>query len=125
MVDLTRKLGVASVVVTHEMDSAFVIADRMAMFNKGVMLCVRERAYFEQLRDAPDDRLDALTDDEKLIRQFLRGDAEGPMSDQQADNSSYAKDLLQTQNAITGSTPSVMTTRRKARGAMETAEFDG
>lgn len=32
---LTRKLGVTSVVVTHEMDSAFTIADRMAMLDKG------------------------------------------------------------------------------------------
>ncbi|MHC4295539.1 MAG: ABC transporter ATP-binding protein, partial [Planctomycetota bacterium] len=30
MMDLSQKLGVASVVVTHEMDSAFRIADRMA-----------------------------------------------------------------------------------------------
>lgn len=124
MVDLTRKLGVASVVVTHEMDSAFVIADRMAMFNKGVMMCVRERAYFETLRDtqgpgSPD--YDKLSNDERLIRQFLRGDAEGPISEQQQDNSSYTKDLLKIQTAITGNTPSVMTTRRKARGAMETS----
>lgn len=124
MVSLTRKLGVASVVVTHEMDSAFVIADRMAMFNKGVMMCVRERAYYETLRDTSGPgtpAYDTLTDDEKLIRQFLRGDADGPISDQQHDNSSFADDLLQIHTAITGNTPSIMTTRRKARGAMETS----
>ena len=35
MMDLSKKLGVTSVVVTHEMDSAFTIADRMAMLDKG------------------------------------------------------------------------------------------
>ena len=33
--DLNRKLGVTSVVVTHEMDSAFRIADRMVLLDRG------------------------------------------------------------------------------------------
>jgi phospholipid/cholesterol/gamma-HCH transport system ATP-binding protein len=33
IIDLSRKLGVTSVVVTHEMDSAFAVADRMAMLD--------------------------------------------------------------------------------------------
>src|SRR5678810_714615 len=40
IIDLNKKLGVTSVVVTHEMDSAFRIADRMAMLDKGRMLKV-------------------------------------------------------------------------------------
>src|SRR5205085_9297318 len=35
ILDLTHKLGVTSVVVTPEMDSAYTIADRMAMLDKG------------------------------------------------------------------------------------------
>ena len=57
IIDLTRKLGVASVVVTHEMDSAFEIADRMAMLHKGRVLMLDDREAFEKLRDWPQDRL--------------------------------------------------------------------
>lgn len=78
--DLTRKLGVTSVVVTHEMDSAFAIADRMAMFDRGRMLAVRERDWFHSLRTADDAQAGDLADDERLIRQFLRGDPEGPLT---------------------------------------------
>ena len=35
ILDLNRKLGVTSVVVTHEMDSAFRIADRMVLLDRG------------------------------------------------------------------------------------------
>lgn len=48
--DLTKKLHVTSVVVTHEMDSAFTIADRMAMLDKGRMLRVGTRQEFDELR---------------------------------------------------------------------------
>src|SRR4051812_14897546 len=35
IIDLNKKLGITSVVVTHEMDSAFRIADRMVMLHRG------------------------------------------------------------------------------------------
>src|SRR5258708_12491593 len=35
IIDLNRKLGVTSVVGTHEMDSAFRIADRMFLLDRG------------------------------------------------------------------------------------------
>jgi len=90
MMDLSRKLGVASVVVTHEMDSAFRIADRMAMLDKGRMLMVGPREQFERLRDG------GPTGDETadLIRQFLRGDSEGPISRRRQDTD-YEEDLLE------------------------------
>jgi phospholipid/cholesterol/gamma-HCH transport system ATP-binding protein len=81
IVDLTRKLGVTSVVVTHEMDSAFAIADRMAMFDGGRMLAVKDRGWFDGLRTTPAERADQLAASEQLIRQFLRGDAQGPITD--------------------------------------------
>jgi phospholipid/cholesterol/gamma-HCH transport system ATP-binding protein len=51
IMDLSGKLGVTSVVVTHEMDSAFRIADRMAMLDAGKMLKIGPRAEFEAIRD--------------------------------------------------------------------------
>ena len=65
-----------SVVVTHEMDSAFRIADRMAMLDSGRMLKVGRAEEFEAIRDGPATG-DETTD---LIRQFLRGDSEGPIT---------------------------------------------
>ncbi|UCD75092.1 MAG: ABC transporter ATP-binding protein, partial [Phycisphaerales bacterium] len=73
IIDLSKKLGVTSVVVTHEMDSAFTIADRMAMLDKGRMLMVDTRPAFEKLRDHPAHRIDELDGRQQLIRQFLRG----------------------------------------------------
>jgi phospholipid/cholesterol/gamma-HCH transport system ATP-binding protein len=79
MMDLSGKLGVTTVVVTHEMDSAFRIADRMCMLDAGVILKVGSRQEFEAIRDG-EPTGDETTD---LIRQFLRGDAVGPISRRQ------------------------------------------
>lgn len=90
MMDLSQKLGVASVVVTHEMDSAFRIADRMIMLDKGRVLMNDTRQAFEKIRDG------VPTGDETkdLIRQFLRGDCEGPIT-QRRQSSGYEEDILQ------------------------------
>lgn len=93
IMDLTQKLGVTSVVVTHEMDSAFTIADRMAMLDKGRMLVVEKREWFDELRKTPASELDRLSEDQQLIRQFLRGDADGPITERRA-ATNYADDLL-------------------------------
>lgn len=89
MMDLASKLGVASVVVTHEMDSAFRIADRMAMLESGHMLKIAPRHEFEELRDA-DATGDETTD---LMRQFLRGDSEGPITAKRM-KGGYEEDIL-------------------------------
>jgi phospholipid/cholesterol/gamma-HCH transport system ATP-binding protein len=109
IVDLTKKMGVTSVVVTHEMDSAFTIADEMAMLDKGRMLMVAERAVYEQLRDHPADRLDELTEDQQLVRQFLRGDADGPIT-KRREETNYAEDLLGGAPSF-GATPAIEPTR--------------
>jgi phospholipid/cholesterol/gamma-HCH transport system ATP-binding protein len=93
IVDLSKKIGVTSVVVTHEMDSAFTIADRMAMLDKGRMLRVETRAWFDALRRVPSEQIGELSSDEMLIRQFLRGDADGPITERRA-ATNYADDLL-------------------------------
>ena len=93
MVDLTRKLGVTSVVVTHEMDSAFTIADRMTMLDKGRALMIDTRQAFDTLRKASDETAKQMPEKDRLIRQFLRGDAQGPLTERKA-ATNYAEELL-------------------------------
>lgn len=110
MMDLSKKLGVTSVVVTHEMDSAFTISDRMAMLDKGRMLMIDNRQAYEKLRDFPDDQIDSLDEREQTIRQFLRGDPEGPITQRRA-ATNYADDLLGGSTWESGVGPCVEPTR--------------
>lgn len=110
IVDLTQKAGVTSVVVTHEMDSAFTIADRMAMLDKGRMLVVERRDWFDRLRKLSDEQGASMDTDSRLIRQFLRGDAEGPITERRA-ATSYADDLLGRLPVAPPAMPSVEATR--------------
>jgi len=91
IIDLTKKLRVTSMVVTHQMDSAFTIADRMCMLDKGRILKIGSRQEFETLRDCNLNQLQSEQD--KLIRQFLRGDAHGPITKRKI-TSDYEEDLL-------------------------------
>ena len=79
MMDLSGKLHVTSIVVTHEMDSAFRIADRMIMLQQGRIMRIGPRSEFEALRDADPQSLGS--NDERLINQFLRGASTGPLTD--------------------------------------------
>jgi phospholipid/cholesterol/gamma-HCH transport system ATP-binding protein len=79
MIDLSKKLEVTSIVVTHEMDSAFRIADRMVMLEKGRVLKIDERAAFEAIRDS--DPAELKTDEQRLMNQFLNGYNCGPLTD--------------------------------------------
>lgn len=111
IVALSESLKVTSIVVTHEMDSAFTIADRMAMLDKGRMLKVESREWFAGLRDMPIAEASGLDEDMRLIRQFLRGDAEGPITDRRSD-AGYGEDLFgATTAAFLPSVPSVEPTR--------------
>ncbi|MCZ6851536.1 MAG: ATP-binding cassette domain-containing protein [Planctomycetota bacterium] len=111
IIDLSKKLGVTSVVVTHEMNSAFAVADRMAMLERGRMLMVDRKAAFERLRDHPTERLDQLDERQQTIRQFLRGDAEGPITRRKA-STNYAEDLLGEVQPVLPKGPSVEPTRK-------------
>jgi phospholipid/cholesterol/gamma-HCH transport system ATP-binding protein len=91
IIDLTKKLCVTSVVVTHEMGSAFTIADRMCMLDRGRILKVGSRQEFEALRDSDPKKLHSQKD--KLIHQFLRGDAQGPITERKISRD-YEDDLL-------------------------------
>jgi len=109
IVDLSRKLHVTSVVVTHEMDSAFTIADRMVMLDHGRIIADETRDWYEKLRRTGGE----LPETQALIRQFLRGDAEGPIT-RRKQSTSYADDLLGADIvAPIERTPSLVATRMK------------
>ena len=80
IVGLASQLGVTSVVVTHEMDSAFTIADRMAMLDRGRMIRIDTREAFDRLRRTSDEEAAQMSETDRLIRQFLRGDPDGPLT---------------------------------------------
>ncbi|MBI3268385.1 MAG: ABC transporter ATP-binding protein [Planctomycetes bacterium] len=65
IVNMKNTLGVSSVVVTHDMPSAFRIADRIAMLRKGRIIKVGTPAEF-------------LETDDPVIKQFVYGEEEGP-----------------------------------------------
>lgn len=65
--DLTRKLLITSVVVTHDMQSVFRIADRIAMLHKGKVV---EVGTPDEIRNTKNE----------LVRQFIEGNPEGPVS---------------------------------------------
>jgi ABC-type transporter Mla maintaining outer membrane lipid asymmetry ATPase subunit MlaF len=76
------------------MDSAFTIADRMAMLDKGRSSTVETRRVVRAAaRRAGGRGGGARPEEERLIRQFLRGDAEGPITQYRAETN-YEDDLL-------------------------------
>ena len=66
IISLTERSRVTSVIVTHEMDSAFRIATRMAMLYQG-----------EVIADATPEEL--KKSDHPVVQQFLSGSTEGPI----------------------------------------------
>jgi phospholipid/cholesterol/gamma-HCH transport system ATP-binding protein len=113
IIALTRQLGVTSVVVTHEMDSAFTIADRMMMLDKGRVLMLGGRDEFERLRRMPDDAAGGLGESERIVRQFLRGDAEGPITERRT-RDNFAEDLLKLASPTVTMFPALLPSRRLA-----------
>ena len=91
IVSLSRKLGVTSVVVTHDMSSAFRIADRMIMLHAGRVFRIAAREAFDRLRRARTEDLADPTD--RLIQQFLLGSGRGPLTDSEG-MSEYEKLLV-------------------------------
>lgn len=91
IIDLSQKLNVTSVVVTHEMDSAFRIADRMIMLDQGRVLRIGPRKMFDELRFANPELMESR--DDRLIHQFLNGASAGPLTDEHG-LSEYEKILV-------------------------------
>src|SRR3954447_17903995 len=80
IINLNKQLGVTSVVVTHEMDSAFRIADRMVLLDRGKFII---SGTPQEMRESKD----------PLVYQFINGLAEGPLTDRRRAGG-YEKDLL-------------------------------
>lgn len=68
IIDLNNKLNVTSIVVTHDMVSAFKIADRIAMLYKGRIITV----------GTPDDIKNTK---DPIVKQFITGAAKGPITE--------------------------------------------
>ncbi|MBU0567382.1 ATP-binding cassette domain-containing protein, partial [bacterium] len=64
---LQEELSHTAVVVTHDMASAYRIADRIAMLHQGKIIALGTP---EQIRESKD----------PIVRQFVRGEAEGPLT---------------------------------------------
>ncbi|MGA2080830.1 MAG: ABC transporter ATP-binding protein [Holophaga sp.] len=62
---LKEQMGVTSITITHDLKSAFEIADRVALLFRGRMIAVQKPEDFRANLDP-------------VIQQFLRGSADGP-----------------------------------------------
>jgi len=81
IVDLTRLLGITSIVVTHSMEGALNVGDRLVLLYGG-------RVYFEGTPQEIDKSPDPL------VQQFLHGSAEGPIPMRKSAEE-YRKSLLE------------------------------
>jgi len=69
IVSLRERLGVTSITITHDMASAWKIADRIAMLYKGRII---ETGTPDEIRNTPN----------PVVAQFVQGRARGPISDE-------------------------------------------
>ena len=67
ILDMQAKLNVTSILVTHDMSSAFRVANRIAMLYKGEIIAL---GTTEEIKKHDDPR----------VQQFIYGDSEGPLS---------------------------------------------
>ncbi len=68
--DLKERMGIAQVVVTHDMASAFAIADRIALLHNGRLRAVGTPEEIQSTRD-------------RAVQQFIHGKIDGPLSHDQ------------------------------------------
>lgn len=68
MVDLNETTGVTTVVITHEMTSAFRVATRMVLLDQGKFVADGTPGEMKE-------------NDNPLVRQFVHGRLEGPLTD--------------------------------------------
>ena len=66
ILDLSRKLAITSVVVTHDMKSVFSIADRVAMLYEGRVLEVGTPHEIKNSKNP-------------MVQQFINGSPDGPI----------------------------------------------
>lgn len=80
MIGLNETLGVTTVVITHEMTSAFRVAHRLVLMDRGEFIA---DGTPEEMKNNPD----------PLVHQFINGLADGPLTDRR-DRAAYTQDLL-------------------------------
>ncbi|HJW08165.1 MAG TPA: ABC transporter ATP-binding protein [Holophagaceae bacterium] len=80
ILDLKHELGVTTITITHDLKSAFEIADRIALLFRGECLAVQKPADFK-------------VNPHPVIQQFLRGDADGPFLQDPPPPKRYAKEV--------------------------------
>ena len=68
IIDLNKKLNVTSIAVTHDMVSAFKIADRIAMLYNGKIITIGTP---DEIRNTKD----------PVVKQFITGAAKGPITE--------------------------------------------
>ncbi|WP_456401125.1 ABC transporter ATP-binding protein [Persephonella sp.] len=78
IVHLRDTIGVTSIVVTHDLESAFGIADRIAMIHKGVIYAVGTP---DEIRNHPD----------PIVQQFINRAPDGPITDELFQELTYSK----------------------------------
>jgi len=66
IIDLSKKLSVTTVVVTHDMKSVFTIADRIAMLYEGKVL---EVGTCDEIKNSKNE----------MVQQFINGSPDGPI----------------------------------------------
>lgn len=67
ILDLSKRLSITSVVVTHDMNSVFRIADRAAMLYQGKVI---EAGTLDEIRMSKNE----------ILKQFISGEPDGPIS---------------------------------------------
>ena len=82
ILDLSKKLNITSVVVSHEMKSAFRIADQIIVLHKGKVLQVGSAQEIQNSKDS-------------YVQQFIQGESEGVIPFKQT-SEAYLKGLLST-----------------------------
>ncbi len=80
IMNLKNKMGATSVLVTHDMQSAFHLADRLALLFDGKFAAIGSVEYFRTTTDP-------------LVRQFVDGRLDGPFLNP-SDQCSYKAELL-------------------------------
>jgi phospholipid/cholesterol/gamma-HCH transport system ATP-binding protein len=81
MLRMQRQLGVTSVVITHDMRSAYTVGTRIALLYEG---SVRQVGTVEQIKHTSD----------PVVRQFIEGRATLPMRDAAASASTASSGAI-------------------------------
>ena len=68
ILEINDRLKATLVIITHDLQGAFRVGDRLAMLHQGKIIASAPPAEFQRL-------------DDPRVKQFLRGEAHGPLSD--------------------------------------------